>query len=109
MFSGCTMLSGVATQVAITRYHEAAPRVQLGMSPDEVLAILGPSEAGLPADRKRPPEQFVNADGKRITIYFFRSGWISDGRVSDDEVTPYFFVNEQLIGVGWTAIGGPRS
>lgn len=78
-------------------------------SPDDVLAILGPSQAGLPPDQKRPPEQFVNSDGKRVAIYYFRSGWVSNGRLTDDEVTPYVFIDGQLSGVGWTAIGGPRS
>jgi len=106
---GCGVVQRARLSSALEQYEQASPRVHLGMSPDEVLAILGPSQAGLPADQKRPPEQFVNSDGKRVAIYYFRSGWVADGRLTDDEVTPYVFIDGQLAGVGWTTIGGPRS
>ncbi|HZT07813.1 MAG TPA: hypothetical protein VFC51_12335, partial [Chloroflexota bacterium] len=71
--------------------------------------ILGPSQAGLSADLKRPPEKFVNTEGKPVEIYYFRSGWVADGRLTDDELTPYVFIEDKLVAVGWTGIGGPQT
>jgi len=51
----------------------------------------------------------VLKDGKKIEIYYFRSGRQPDGLITDDEFTPYVFTDEVLTGIGWQVLGGPNS
>jgi len=32
-----------------------------------------------------------------------------DGMKTDDEFTPYLFIDGRLVGVGWAIVGGPRT
>ena len=48
-------------------------------------------------------------EGRAVEIYYFRSSRIPDGALTDDEVTPYVFVDGSLVSVGWAALGGPRT
>ena len=75
---------------AVSRYSEVADQVELGMTQDEVLAILQPTQASMPSEFGKPMEQYVE-NGKRRTIYFFRSRVFNDGIVTDVEFTPYVF------------------
>ena len=67
-----------------------------------------PLHTDIPASWLRPPEQFVK-DGKNVFIHFQRTGRIPDDRLTDDELTPYLFVDDKLASIGWTALGGPKS
>jgi hypothetical protein len=73
-------------------------KVELGDSKEKVLALLRLTQEGLSADASKPPDKFIQ-DGKNIEIYYTRSGWVQDGRITDDEFTPYIFENGILTAV----------
>ena len=101
---GCSNPIGTA----ISRYHAARPQIQLGMSKDQVLKILEPTQQTLSLRQSRAPEQYTQ-DGVHVEIHFFRSHANYDKILTDDEFTPYIFQDGKLQAIGWTAIGGPKT
>ena len=87
---------------------DAGSYVSLGQSKSEVLNVLLPAQNQIDSrlDRKSP-DQYTK-DGKAYFIHYQRTGWVSDGRTTDDEFTPYVFENDKLIAVGWAHLGGPK-
>jgi hypothetical protein len=103
-FCGCSNPVGTA----INNYRAAAPLIQLGMSKDQVLKILEPTQQILSLRQSRGPEQYIQ-DGVHVEIHFFRSHANYDKILTDDEFTPYIFHDGKLQAIGWTAIGGPKT
>lgn len=103
---GC--VSSGYLQESIDSFKAESARVSLGQSEADVLAILQPTQSRLAPKFTKPTEEYMQ-DGKRRKIYFFRSRSFPDGLVTDDEFTPYIFEDGVLIGIGWTAIGGPKT
>jgi len=103
-FCGCTN----AVNRTIESYHAAAPQIQLGMSKQDVLKILEPTQQTLPLSQRRGPEQYYQGD-IHVEIVFFRSSVNYDNILTDDEFTPYVFHDGALYAIGWTAIGGPKT
>jgi hypothetical protein len=103
-FCGCSN----PVDTAINNYFAVAPQIQLGMSKDDVLEILEPTQHGLSLRQTRGSEQYTQ-DGVHVEIYFFRSHVNYDKILTDDEFTPYIFHDRKLQGIGWTAIGGPKT
>ena len=109
VLSACTTETYI--RQSMSGYQQAAPRVQLGDSKSKALSILLPTQQEMMQERpdlSRSPDQFVK-DGKTVEIYYMRSGWTSDGLTTDDEFTPYVFVDNKLVAIGWSALGGPRT
>ena len=103
---GCAAIS---TDDAIYSYKNTVQyQVKIGDSKSRVLSYLEPLHSDIPSSWLRPPEQFTK-DGNRYYIHFQRTGRIGDGRLTDDELTPYIFANDELVAIGWTALGGPKS
>ena len=73
-----------------------------------MLGTLLPSQERLKAGERKSPEKFMKGKDL-IEIYFFRSGRQPDGLTTDDEFTPYYFVNGKLNGIGWNQLGGAKS
>ena len=92
---------------AIQRYHQVAANVQLGQSKDVVLDVLLPTQNGVGHNGKAT-EAFMN-NNQTIEIFYMRSARISDGKATDDEFTPYSFVDSILVGIGWQVLGGPKT
>ncbi|MEM7219319.1 MAG: DUF3192 domain-containing protein [Pseudomonadota bacterium] len=102
-FAASLLLSGCYSTYyrdTVQDYVAAAPAVHLGMTPTQVRAILGPSQAQLDSTDLRHDEQFLEGDSTML-IQYYRSGWQSDGRLTDDEYTPYVFRDGRLVGIGW--------
>ena len=87
---------------AIGKYEEAASKVNLGDDKEKVLSVFLPIQRGLPANAKKPAQKLIK-DGTLIEIYFMRTGRDPDGRTTDNEFTPYVFVNNKLTAIGWEA------
>ncbi len=104
--SGC--ISQVGIMSAISKYGSSASQIDLGDSKEKVLSILLPTQEDLGKSKRKSPEKFL-MNGKRVDIYFFRSSWHSDGITTDDEFTPYTFINDELVAVGWSALGGAKT
>jgi hypothetical protein len=89
---------------SIDQYHVAKSKVKLKDSMEEVLAILMSTQAKPSGELKRGPGNWIDPNSdKAVGLYYFRSGWQSDGRLTDDEVTPYLFINNTLVAIGWNA------
>lgn len=103
------LINGQIIDSSINRYNKMKDQVYLGDSEEKVLTLLGPTQKDLTAKRRKPPEMYIDNNGRKITIYYFRSGRQADGLTTDDEFTPYVFVNGRLTSIGWATIGGPKS
>ena len=101
---------GCATrwQLTVNDYMEAAPQVNLGDTKEKVLSILQPTQRRLANTEIKQPDKYMK-DDISVEIYYFRSGWQSDGLTTDDEFTPYIFNDGKLVAIGWQYIGGPKS
>lgn len=110
--AGCGLLMQLEMNDAIKQYNAKAPVVKLGDSRDAVLSLLQPTQAALSMRARKPMEAFTetsSGQASSIEIHYFRSGWVEDGRTTDDEFTPYIFRNGVLVGIGWAALGGPKT
>ena len=102
---GC---AAVEIDSAASAHSKAAQSVQLGDSKAQVLALLLPTQANVPAKYTKEPDRFMT-HGKKTEIYYMRSSRQPDGLTTDDEFTPYVFRDDVLVGVGWAALGGPKT
>ena len=95
IFANCTS----PYQTEVNSYNEIKSKVSLGMSFSQASSIL-------PYAQKT--DSYIK-DGKRVDILYIRSDWISDGKTTDDELTPYIFEDQILVGIGWTMLGGAKT
>jgi len=93
---------------AVAKYAEAAGRVRLGDSRSDVLALLEPTQKGVPAVHRKSPDKYFEGNSS-VEIFYFRSGRSADGLTTDDEFTPYQFRDGKLVSIGWAALGGPKT
>jgi len=100
-FIGCV----ASIDKAIGKYNKVAPKINLGDSKTKVLAILLPTQEGLDPEYGKLPEKYKK-DNKVYEIYYMRSLRQADGYTTDDEFTPYMFVDNKLESIGWSGIGG---
>ena len=105
LLSGCV---GMQIDSAISEYEAVAGQVELGDSKDKVLAILEPSQEGVPKRARKSPEKYIK-EGVRVEIYYMRSARQADGLTTDDEFVPYLFNDGKLVGIGWQVLGGPKT
>lgn len=103
--SGC----GLYAEKKIYDYRNAASSIQLGQSQSAVLAKLEPIRRSTPSAYVREPDTFIGQNGKTVLVYYIVSDRISDGIQTDDEYTPYIFVDGRLVAIGWAALGGPKT
>lgn len=107
LLSGCAIpLSPY--QSTVDDYVAIAPSVELGMTKNEVVDMLSPSQRRLGNTEIKQPDIY-SKDGVKVEILYFRSGWQSDGLTTDDEFTPYLFNDGKLVAVGWATLGGAKS
>jgi len=106
----CLGLVGCATtwQQTVDDYVAVAPKVELGMSKQQVIDILGPTQKRLTNTEIKQPDRYIK-DGVNVEILYFRSGWQADGITTDDEFTPYLFNDGKLVSIGWASLGGAKS
>jgi hypothetical protein len=95
-------------QEAIHYFEMSADQVRIGDSKEKVLSILGPANNMLPASQRKRPDIY-RKDGKLIEIYYFRSSIQNPQIRTDDEFTPYVFEDGQLVAIGWSYLGGPKT
>jgi hypothetical protein len=102
---GCV---GMQIDSAISKYESVANQVELGDSKEKVLAILQPTQDGVPKSSRKNPEKYIK-EGVKVEIYYMRSARQPDGLTTDDEFVPYLFNDGKLVGIGWQVLGGPKS
>ena len=105
-----SLLSACVSSYSSNRYAEtvrayaaAAAGVRLGMGEAEVARILAPTQRRLRALDQRPDERYVDGNAL-VLIRYYRSGWHEDGRLTDEEYTPYQFRNGRLPSIGWQGL-----
>lgn len=103
---GCGLDAQFRIDEVITDYHRLAPQIHIGDSKERVTEILGPLQGRLGSTERKPSQAFQQ-DGKLVEILYFRTQRIPDGLTTDDEFTPYIFIEGKLQGIGWTALGIP--
>jgi hypothetical protein len=110
LLAGCSPISNLIVENridgVIADYHQLAPQLHIGDSKEKVSEILGPLQDRLSANERKPAQAFQH-DGKLVEILYFRSQRIPDGVTTDDEFTPYIFVDGKLQVIGWTGLGVP--
>ena len=92
---------------AISRFRQVLSSVELGQDKTELLSRLLPTQRGL-GQHGKSPDSFYE-QGKKIDIHYMRSARIPDGLATDDEFTPFVFVDDKLFAVGWRTLGGPKT
>lgn len=104
------ILTGCASpyQKTVDEYVLAARNVEIGMSKQQVISILSPSQKRVKNTGKKQPDRYIK-DGVYVEIIYFKSGWQSDGLTTDDEFTPYIFNDEKLVAIGWVTLNGAKS
>lgn len=85
----------------IKKYHQSAGKIRVGDSKQKVLSTF-PKQSEL-GRASKSPEQFVS-EGRVVDILYFRSGRDPDWRTTDNEFTPYLFIDDKLHAIGWRAI-----
>lgn len=103
--TGCV---GMQIDSAISKYEAVADRVELGDSKEKVLAILQPTQDGVPQSSRKNPEKYIK-EGVKVEIYYMRSARQPDDLTTDDEFVPYLFNDGKLVGIGWQVLGGPKT
>ena len=106
LLAGCGLDAQFRIDGVITDYHRLAPQIHVGDSKERVSEILGPLQERLDSTERKPSQAFQQ-DGKLLEILYFRTQRIPDGLTTDDEFTPYVFIDGKLHGFGWTALGIP--
>ena len=96
--TGCHVTGGY--RATVDAYVAAETRVQLGMSPSQVAEILEPTQRWLDNTERRRDERYLEGDST-VLIRYYRSGWQADGRLTNDEYTPYLFRDGSLFAIGW--------
>ena len=96
--AGCHVTGDYAATV--DAYVAAETRVTLGMSPSQVAEILEPTQRWLDNTERRRDERYLEGDST-VLIRYYRSGWQADGKLTDDEYTPYLFRDDTLVAIGW--------
>lgn len=106
LLAGCTLDTAFRIDSAISDYHRLSPQIRLGDPKEKVTEILGPIQEKLHGNERKVGQTFQK-DGKVVEILYFRTGRIPDDMTTDDEFTPYIFIDGKLVGIGWTALGVP--
>ncbi len=89
----------------IQGYNEAATSVELGDNKERVLGILEPTQIGIGLMGRREPERYIDENGVKVGIYFFRSKIRLGEPIDDEDFTPYLFKDGQLAAIGWSNLG----
>ena len=106
ILSGC--VADTINSSVINYKSDVQHKIALGDSKSKALSLLLPLHSNLNPGWLKPPEQFIK-EGKYVYIHFQRTGLVEDNLVTDDEFTPYIFVDDKLAGIGWSMLGGPKS
>ena len=96
--TGC--YAGMELDQNIAKFSTILPTIQLGDSKQNVLSKLTPLHQPFYQSELRPATQFRKGEDNYY-VHYQRSAWYEDGRITDDEFTPFIFANDTLIEIGW--------
>ena len=108
LLSGCETTTGYNNvNYSMQNTAQVQSQISLGDLKSNIVPMLVAKQSNLSSDYLKPADQYIK-DGKTMYIHYQRSGHVSDGRLTDDEFTPYVFENDKLIAIGWASLGGPK-
>ena len=109
LLSGCetTNTSYNNVNYSMQSTAQVQSQISLGDLKSSVVPMLASRQSNLASEYLKPADQYIK-DGKTIYIHYQRSGHVADGRLTDDEFTPYVFENDKLVAIGWASLGGPK-
>lgn len=91
-------------------YVKIRPSISVGDDKQNVISKLDkiqkPFSSKIPS---REMESLTLKKGQVVDIYYMRINWFSDGLSTDDEFTPYVFVDDKLVAIGWKVLGGAKT
>lgn len=93
-----------------TKYQKIQPTLNVG--DDKVITITKLNEVQKPFYQHIPGREIDSLqlkNGKPVDIYYMRIAWYPDDLQTDDEYTPYIFVDDKLAAVGWDILGGAKT
>ena len=105
----------------LEHYDYNAPKIRIGDSKEAVLQALLQKQVQYDessmdwllirdvVSKLTKEPRFYLDNGILVEIHYFRSSWFQDGRVTDNEFTPYIFRDGVLTSIGWRVLGGPTS
>jgi len=97
--------AGCVTQyAALNEYAKVQNQFVMGMSRNDFYTLAAPVIQNTTSDARRDSQFYVD-EGRKFEIVYLRSGWISDGASTDDEYTPFIFVDDVLVAKGWKTLG----
>lgn len=100
--------AGCVTQyAALNEYAKVQNQFVMGMSRNDFYTLAAPVIQNTTSDARRDSQFYVD-EGRKFEIVYLRSGWISDGASTDDEYTPFIFVDDVPVAKGWKTLGGMR-
>ena len=106
--SGCSAHLTVDTDSKSNSTEDVKDQVNLGASKQEVLDVLTPDyDLAMKVRYLKDAEKYV-PDGSVVEIYYMKSTSNVDGQTSEGDITPYMFVDDQLTGMGWDVVDGPK-
>lgn len=106
--SGCSAHLAIDTDSASGSITDAKNQVNLGDSRQDVLDILTPDyDLAMKVRYVKDAEKFF-PDGSVVEIYYMKSVQSDDDQATEGEITPYMFVDDQLTGMGWDVVDGPK-
>lgn len=106
LLAGCSVVApAIPIDSAINRYGQVAGRIELGATRESVRALLDPTQSGLAQTLRKSSDQML-IRGSTVYIDYYRSSRIADGSTTDEEFTPYLYVDNQLVAVGWATVYG---
>lgn len=106
--SGCSAHVVIDTDSESGSITHAINQVKLGDSRQEVLDILTPDyDLAMKVRYVKDAEKFF-PDGSVVEIYYMKSVQSDDDQATEGEITPYMFVDDQLTGMGWDVVDGPK-
>ena len=108
ILSGCASNNSRKHSAAPRAYDDAVKNIYLGMEKRDFDNVMRPVNEKTTDNAKRRSEAYQR-NGMVYEIVYIRSGWVSDGALTDDEYTPYLFQDSSLIGYGWAAVGSKKT
>lgn len=102
LLSGC---AATTIDSVVDHYNSVKSQISIGMELGDFLAIFDPYQSQLKNRMRKPSERFTK-NGSIYDVHYIRSARIQDGETTDDEFTPYIFIDGKLAEIGWPALGG---
>lgn len=88
---------------SINKYKESMDLVNLGDTKEKFIELVYDTQKNLPMQYTRPPSKYFK-DDRIVEVFYVRSGWDMDNILTKRELTPYLFIDDVLVAIGWPSV-----